>query len=71
MRCHNCRTNWPLFMFRKDNMKYKIAAWKGKICTCRICSFKISKEPVVRYRNKKFIIVQLSLIERLKEFFRK
>lgn len=71
MRCHKCRRNLPLFLFAKDNMKYKVAFWKGRMCVCRVCSFKQSKHKVVRHINGKFVIVQLSLIERLKEFFRR
>lgn len=71
MKCHSCRTNWPLFMFPNNNMKYKIVAWRGKSCQCRICIFKHSRGPVVRYRDGKHRIVELSLTERLKEFFRK
>ena len=70
MRCHSCRRNLPLFMFGKTRMNYRVAFWKGRMCVCRICSFKQSEHKVVRHINGKFIIVQLSLIERLKEFFR-
>jgi hypothetical protein len=58
-------------MFAKDNMKYKVAFWRGRMCVCRVCSFKQSKHKVVRHINGKFVIVQLSLTERLKEFFRR
>ena len=57
-------------MFHKDNMKYKIAAWKGRICCCRICVFKQAKDSVVRYRDGKFKIVKLTFVERIKEFFK-
>ena len=71
MRCHKCKRDFPLFMFARTRMKYKVAFWRGKICVCRICSFKESEHRVVRHINGKFIIVKLSLTERLKEFFKR
>lgn len=58
-------------MFETDRMKYKIKAWEGKMCCCRICNLKASSNPVVRYRDGKFKIVKLTFQERVKEFFRK
>lgn len=58
-------------MFRENPMKYKVPAWKGKTFCCRICNFKQSAEPVVRYIDGKFKVVKLTFLERINEFLSK
>ncbi len=67
-RCYTCRINWPLFMFKKNKMKFKLVTDKGRVRNCRICVFKEAKNTVVRHRNGKFELVNLTLIQRIKEF---
>lgn len=39
-RCFTCRNNYPLFMYRLDNSKYKIKANMGRTIECRLCALK-------------------------------
>jgi hypothetical protein len=55
-------------MFKKNKMKFKLVTDKGRVRNCRICVFKEAKNTVVRHRNGKFELVNLTLIQRIKEF---
>ena len=39
-RCFTCRINYPLFMYRLDDSKYKIKANMGRTIECRLCAIK-------------------------------
>jgi len=58
-------------MFSKA-VRFLIATDLGKVRCCRICTFKASKHPVVRWdaANKDFKIVKLTPKQRIKEFFK-
>lgn len=58
-------------MFRRDRRVYQVAAALGKVRTCRICSWKESRDSVVRWNGSKFEIVTLTLKQRLGELFRR
>ena len=58
-------------MFKTDIRKYTISEAKKKVRKCRICTFKESKNEVVRYNGKKFEIKKLTFKQRLKEFISK
>lgn len=66
--CIECRIKYPLWMFKTDIRKYTIPEAKKKIRKCRICTFKESKNEVVRYNGSKFERKKLTLKQRLKEF---
>ena len=62
-------------MYRKDRRVYQLAAAKGKVRVCRICTWKntANNNRVVRYNfdTNKFDIVTLTFKQRLKELFSK
>lgn len=70
-RCYCCKRIYPLFLFHKAQ-RFTIKSDLGKNRCCRICVFKEAKNPVVRWNKaiKKFEIVQLTLKQRIKEFFK-
>ena len=69
--CTECRIKYPLWMFKTDARKYTIPEAQKKIRKCRICTFKESRNTVVRYNGSKFEQKKLTLKERLKEFISK
>lgn len=69
-KCHSCGLTLPLFMFTTAK-RFTIPTDKGKNRVCRICNFKKSKYPVVRWLDNKFKVVQLTFKERIKEFFKR
>ncbi len=71
-RCYCCKRNYPLFMYHKAT-RFTIKSDLGKARCCRICIFKEAKNRVVRWNApiRKFELVELSLKQRIKEFFKK
>ena len=69
-RCMECRRWFPLFMYKKDSRKFQLANALGRVRNCKICCWKDSRDIVVRWRDNKFILVKLTLKERLKELFK-
>ncbi len=68
-RCYRCKLQLPLFMFGKSkraNLSYD----KKHLRTCRVCTFRMASEPVVRFKEGKYHVVQLTMIERLKELLK-
>ena len=70
--CYCCKRTYPLFMFHKA-IRFTIATDLGKDRCCRICVFNKAKNPVVRWNviTKDFEMVQLTLKQRIKEFFKR
>jgi hypothetical protein len=70
--CYTCNIKWPLFMFKTDRRKFKLAIALGKVRNCKICSHKESKHEVVRYNFdiNKFEIVKLNWKQRLRELIK-
>jgi hypothetical protein len=68
--CYCCKRNYPLFMFHKA-VRFTIKTDLGRNRCCRICVFKEAKHPVVRWDTsaKDFGIIQMTLKQRIKEFF--
>lgn len=70
--CTDCKTYYPLFMFKTDIRKFQLKIALGKVRVCRICTWKLSgKGPVVRWDGERFKMVALTLKERIKEFISK
>ena len=73
--CQQCKIKYPNVMYRKDRRVYQLAAAKGKVRVCRICTWKntSNNNEVVRYNfdTNKFDIVTLTFKQRLKELFSK
>jgi hypothetical protein len=70
-RCYCCKRRFPLFMYNKAT-RFTIKSDLGRNRCCRICVFKASKHPVVRWdsETKKFGIVKLNLKQRIKELLK-
>ena len=67
--CFKCKRKLPLFMFHKQP-GYSVPACLGRVYVCRICTFKESKNSVVRQqKNGKFKVVKLTIKERIKELW--
>jgi len=70
--CTRCKRWFPLFMFKTDIRKYQLKTAMGKVMSCRLCIWKESgRGSVVRWRVNDFEIVNLSFIDRIKEFLKK
>jgi hypothetical protein len=71
-RCYSCKRKLFLFMFTKAK-RFTIKSDLGKNRNCRVCTFKEAKNKVVRWDSeiKQFKMVNLTLKERIKEFFKK
>lgn len=65
--CMKCDRWFPLFMFKKDSRKFKLPTALGRVRNCKLCCWKDSKDTVVRWRDGQFILIKLTLKERLKE----
>ena len=59
------RTPFPV-----QPMKAIGASALGRVRNCKICCWKDGEDIVVRWRDNKFILVKLTLKERLKELFK-
>lgn len=67
-KCYNCKINYPLFMFQHSPTPVK---WcQNKAYVCKICNFFDSKNRVCRKIDGKFVVVQLSLKERIIELWK-
>jgi hypothetical protein len=56
-------------MFRKQT-GFSVPTCLGRVYVCKICNFKKSKHRVVRQlSNGKFVVIQLTLKERIKELW--
>lgn len=67
--CFTCKRKFPLFMFSKSNTP-PIKHAQGRTYVCRLCTFRASKDSVVRKQpNGSFKVVKLTLKERIKELF--
>ena len=56
-------------MFQKQT-GFSVPTCLGRVYVCKICNFKKSKHRVVRQlSNGKFVVVQLTLKERIKELW--
>jgi hypothetical protein len=51
---------------KRANLSYD----KKHLRTCRVCTFRMASEPVVRFKEGKYHVVQLTMIERLKELLK-
>lgn len=62
-------------MYKKDRRKFQLPVAKGRVRSCRICTWKLSANGnrVVRYNfeTNKFDLVILTFKQRLKELFSK
>jgi hypothetical protein len=68
--CFNCNHKLPLFMFSKSNTP-PIKFSQGRSYVCKICTFYIARDRVCRkLDNGKFVVVQLTLKERIKELWK-
>jgi hypothetical protein len=68
-RCYRCKLQLPLFMFgkaKRANLSYD----QRHLRTCKVCTFLMTYEPVVRFKEGKYHVVQLTMIERLKELLK-
>ena len=65
--CNKCNRWYPLFMFKKDHRKFQLKIALGKVRNCKICSWKDSKNEVVRWDGTKFQTVKLTLWQRMME----
>jgi hypothetical protein len=68
--CMKCNIWFPLFMFKKDSRKFKLPTALGRVRNCKLCNWKDSKNTVVRWRDGQFILIKLTLKERLKELIK-
>ena len=68
-KCYNCKCNYPLFMFQHSPSPVK---WcQNKAYVCKICEFFITKNRVCRKtKDGKFVVIQLSLKERIQELWK-
>jgi hypothetical protein len=57
-------------MFKKDSRKFKLPTALGRVRNCKLCNWKDSKNTVVRWRDGQFILIKLTLKERLKELIK-
>ena len=71
--CQQCGVKYPNFMYKKDRRKFQLPVAKGRVRSCRICTWKLSANgnKVVRYNfeTNKFDLVILTFKQRLKELF--
>lgn len=68
-KCVCCGRWWPLFLYQKDVRKFQLPIALGKVRCCRICVCR-EQDPVVRWRNDKFILLTRTKWEKIREFFR-
>lgn len=68
-RCNRCRWTLPLWMYSKA-VRFTIPTDKGRNRLCRVCTFNTSKGRIVRWIDGKFRIVELTLLQRIKEMFK-
>ena len=73
--CQQCGIKYPNIMYKKDRRKFQLPIAKGRVRSCRICTWKLSANGnrVVRYNfvTNKFELVVLTFKQRLKELFSK
>ena len=62
--CYNCKVKLPLFLF--GDSKSPVKWCQNKAYVCKICNFIIAKDRVVRKQEGKFVVIKLSLKERIK-----
>ena len=65
-----CSRWFPLFMFKKDSRKFQLPTALGRVRNCKLCNWKDSRDTVVRWRDNKFILIKLTLKERLRELIK-
>jgi hypothetical protein len=70
IRCHKCKRNKFDFLFAKNNGKFKIPAWKGRLVVCRLCvAINVLKSDyVVRYN--KLVKVENRFLMAIKNYFK-
>lgn len=73
--CFTCKRKKPLFLFKKNRMKYQLKSDFGRVVECRLCTVKRfinQKGKIVKYNwnIKKFEVVKskLNLINIIKEY---
>lgn len=75
IKCEQCKIKYPDVMFKRCRRKFQLPAAKGRVRTCRVCTWKNTADGkrVVRYNftTNNFEIVVLTFKQRLKELFSK
>lgn len=69
-QCFICKRNLPLFMYHRDDSKYKRESNKGKCIECRFCALKRIEidKGIMQRIDGKFQFVE---VNKLKYFFNK
>jgi hypothetical protein len=71
--CISCGKNRPMFMYHKDDSKYKIKANKGKTIECRFCSLKrnLNDKGFTHRIDGKFTFTQATKKQIILNFFKR
>jgi len=66
--CYNCKLKLPLFLFGSSKSPVKWCCNKAYVC--KVCNFILAKDRVVRRQDGKFVVIKLSLKERIQELWK-
>lgn len=68
-RCYSCKLVLPLFLFSRSTRAILKTDFK-RLRVCRICNFIKSKNKVVRCIDRKYVLVNLTIRQRINELFK-